>query len=213
MFKSIEELQNYALTGNVSRYNEDSLTAQQLMIATTKKARECLQTLVNIADGINGLYVALTVEYNGNLEELKLAEKVNIVVKAVEVFNKFYFLFAENSKTLIELSGNVNNGINQALVHITDVLPMLEGLDVDSELAELKSHLATCYVDTFDECSFTTLELAGNTARNVNELVKAVNMLGDIVTKINASLMPLAYDNENMTTPVIFNEDEETGIL
>lgn len=206
-------LDNFALTGNVSRINEDSLTAQQLLIRSARKSRECLRLLAKLGYSIKTAQEETVKEYDAWAEELTLYDKVILTAKDIPItFNRFYFLFAENSKSLIELAGDINKAINECLTFIDKLCGLLLNIDPTKEdtVKELRTHLDSCYVNVFDECSYTTLELAGYTARYVNEFVKSVNMLNDTVNTFDNITPAVAYSvNEEQAEIAGAVNDEE----
>lgn len=125
----IARFHNFALTNNLSIYNEDSTTAQKLTIDCVNKMKECLLMVDDLAKGIENIKDFLQLNYNEKEEELELT--------------------------------------------------------IGQKVAELKEQVNASYVCVFDENAMSTLELAGNTAKAVNECIKAVNMLSDLVLEVN----------------------------
>lgn len=132
----IRMFQTYALTNSVSIYNEESKTAQGLMIQCAKKVQECMKILSIYGDMIENIQKYLKMEYEEQSEEL--------------------------------------------------VMTMTEKVEA------LKVQINNSYVDIYNECAMSSGELAGHTAKAVNECLKACNMLGDLLIDINDSL--LIYD-------------------
>lgn len=132
----ILNFQRFALTNSTSIYNEDSMTAQQLNIATANKIKECLITVDDLATAIENMKTALKLNYNGDTEELELT--------------------------------------------------------LDAKITAIKDQVNASYVCIFNEDAMTSIELAGNTAKAVNECIKAVNMLSDLVLEVN-EIITLGY--------------------
>lgn len=134
--------QAYALTNSASIYNEDSMTAQQLNIASANKIKECLLAVDDLATAIENMKSALKLNYDGDTEELELT--------------------------------------------------------LDAKITAIKDQVNNSYVCIFNEDAMTSLELAGNTARAVNECLKSINMLADLVIEVN-KLIALGYlESEEM---------------
>ncbi|MBO5712863.1 MAG: hypothetical protein J6R88_01500 [Clostridia bacterium] len=207
MIKLLESLTNYALTGHTSRYNEDGLTGQQLLIKSARTCKKCLETIVNVMEGINTAYpevlataTQVGTTANGNLYELGLQQNIKIPVAKVDKINTFYFLFAEDGKSLIELSADINNCVLQGLEQVeklSNAFTLLHS-STEEKVSELKTYLNGCEVVVFDDCALTVLELAGHSAYNVNQLVKAVNIVLTIVNNLND--LGLLYEDEAITT-------------
>lgn len=125
------KLSAFALTNNLSVYNEDGLTAQELNIRNANKIKECLVAVMDIAEEIDLIKAELGLAYNGDAEELELT--------------------------------------------------------IGEKITAIKNQVNSSYVCIFNENAMTNLELAGCTARAVNECVKAVNMLADLVKTITIS--------------------------
>ena len=132
----ILRFQRFALTNSTSMYNEDSMTAQQLNIATANKVKECLVAVDDLATAIENMKSALKINYDGDTEELELT--------------------------------------------------------LDAKITAIKEQVNASYVCIFNEDAMTSIELAGNTARAVNECLKAINMLSDLVLEVN-KLIALNY--------------------
>ena len=188
------DLDNFALTGNVSRYSEDSLTAQQLLIKTARRTKETVALLKSMVDGLKNF---TSVEYNTPLEELVLK---TVEYSQTNYITKHYFLFNENSKGFIELAGDISKVINNALECYPEIISIIKDLqaikDVDgvqAKLTELETHVDSCFSPIYDECSYTTLELAGHTANKLNEFIITVNMVEEIVILFNST--PVTYDS------------------
>lgn len=132
----ILNFQRFALTNSASIYNEDSMTAQQLNIATANKMKECLVAVDDLATAIENMKTALKLNYNGDSEELEIT--------------------------------------------------------LDTKITAIKEQVNASYVHIFNENAMTSLELAGCTAKAVNECIKAVNMLSDLVLEVN-EVIALGY--------------------
>lgn len=132
----ILRFQRYALTNSTSIYNEDSMTAQQLNIASANKIKECLLAVDDLATAIENMKTALKLNYEGDAEELELT--------------------------------------------------------LDAKIAAIKEQVNYSYVTIFNEDAMTSLELAGCTARAVNECLKSINMLSDLVLEVN-EIIALGY--------------------
>ena len=209
------DLDNFALTGNTSRYNEDSFTAQNLLIKSARRTKECVHLLTNINEGIKGLVNVTSTSYNAKLEELAIANKLKIIYDKTQAIRRWYFLINENSKSLIELASDINKVINDMLTTLPEIVALLKNITgVEDLVKELETLIDSCYLDVYDSCSYTTLELAGNTAKNVNSFIDIVNSFENVVNIINASSIEITYDadNEGIIT-VIREENNEILIL
>ena len=125
----IARFHNFALTNHLSLYDEKSVTAQQLAIASADKMKECLLMVDELSTAIENIKDFIGMRYDGTTEILELT--------------------------------------------------------IEQKVAELKEQVNSSYVHIFDENAMTIDELAGNTAKAVNECIKAVNMLSDIVLEVN----------------------------
>lgn len=56
---------------------------------------------------------------------------------------------------------------------------------MEEKINDLKNQINSSYVCVFNEDAMTQIELAGNTAKAVNECLKAVNMLADLVNDLD----------------------------
>ena len=210
------DLDNYALTGNVSRYNEDSLTAQQLLMKSARRTKDALHLLKSLYDGVKSMYTTLELNYDNKTEALSIADATKIPFSSALPIRKYYFLFNENSKAFIELAGDIAKVINEGLNAFTEITTKLSNVEgIEDKLKELSSFVDNCYIDIYDDCSYTTLELAGNTACKVNEFITAVNMLEDLAKYINsASKVVITYDSDGeMLITVITEQNEEELLL
>lgn len=204
-------LDNYAVTSNASRYNEDSLTAHNLIMRTAKRTKQAIQLLKSLYDGITAMYSNLKAEYVESLEELDLALIKTIPYDNPSYLTRYYFLFNEDAKGLIELAGDINKSVNNGFTAYAEMITQLSNINgIEDKLKELENYVDSCDIAIYDECSYTTLELAGHTAKNVNDFITAVNMLEDIVKFINNSKLTIDYDSDNeMIITVIANDNEE----
>lgn len=125
----IERFHRFALTCSTGIYNEDSMTAQQLNIASANKIKECLLMVDDLATGIANIKDFLQINYDDMAEELEIT--------------------------------------------------------IGQKVEKLKEQVNNSYVHIVNEDARTNLELAGCTAKAVNECVKAVNMLSDLVLEVN----------------------------
>lgn len=201
----IKDIDNYALTGCTSIYNEDGLTAQQLLITCAKRVKECIN-VCEVLHTNNYEVVETTNTYNSNAEELVIG--LNKLFSAKAYVNRFFFLFKENAKSPIELAGTINSAINECLdvlASTTSLLTNFSDSKVQEDVKVLTSLITGAYVDIFDDCAMTLLELAGITARHVNDLVKAVNSLELITDNI---INVYNGDSEEYSTIFSGAEDE-----
>ena len=207
MLDCIKDIDNYALTGHTSIYNEDGLTAQQLLMTCAKRVKECIN-VCEVLHSNNYKLIETKTNYNSQSEELVIG--LNSLFNAKAYVNRFFLLFKENAKSPIELAGTINNAINECLNVLTSTTTFFDSYDdelVTADNEKLKSLINTAYVDIYDDCAMTLLELAGITAKNVNELVTCVNALEELTNKIVAT-----YDGEEYSS--IFAEyDDENEIL
>lgn len=111
-------------------------------------------------------------------------------------------LYNEDSMTAQQLNIVNNNKIKECLEAVADLTEAIENmketlkinysgdaeeleLTIDQKVAAIKTQVDSSYVCIFNEDAMTNLELAGHTARAVNECLKAVNMLSDLVLEVN----------------------------
>ena len=122
-------------------------------------------------------------------------------------------LYNEDSITAQQLNIRTADKIAECLQTVNDLAIAIENIKAylkityneDAEeleltfgkkIEEIKTQVNNSYVCLFDENSMTALELAGNTARAVNECLKAVNMLCDLVVDLNDTIA-LNYSPED----------------
>lgn len=109
-----------------SIYQEDSVTATQLMNETAKKTREIMQAVEDLATMVES--IALKVGYSEEEAELQLT--------------------------------------------------------IAEKLTTIKEEATACYNSVYHEDAMTAIELAGCTAKHVNECIRIVNMLADTITQL-----------------------------
>lgn len=124
-------------------------------------------------------------------------------------------VYNEDSMTAQELSIKSANKIKECLLMVDDLATSINNIkeylginyNADSEeleltigqkVTELKEQVNKSYVCIFNENAMTQLELAGQTAKAVNECIKAVNMLGDLVLEVNDFITLNYAKNEEM---------------
>lgn len=200
------ELSNYALTGHYSRYLEDSLTAQNLLMRTAKKTRECVNIVDNLTDAVALAYVDTVQSYDPATEELAVAEVVKISLFKGKTSARWYILFNENAKSFIELTGNVNKAVNECLKELEGCVTHLKTLLEHKTLDELQQAIDNAYIEVYDDCSFTALELAGTTANNVNCLIDIINSLETFLE--NGAGISYTEVDETIITSLVEDEDE-----
>lgn len=205
MINCCNDIDNYALTGSTSIYGEDKITAQQVLITTVKKVKECVAVCEELTNNIDNLLTERIVTYPDGAMSIYLEFNG---FKAKTPGYRWHFLFNENAKSPIEVAGNVNCAINECLnVLNTVVARLLDYPTIEKALNELKTAVNGSYVDVYNECAMTYLELAGSTAKAVNDLVKLLNSLEETVTKI-----AVLYNGENEELTMLVNLIEEETI-
>lgn len=122
------KFKRFGLTNAISLYNEDSMTAQQLVIEGNRKIAECLSEIERMWVDIEDIKASLLLTYTGDKEELEIS--------------------------------------------------------IDEALEEVKKQVDASYRCIIDEDSMTALEQAGSQAAAINECIKAVNMMVDIVKSV-----------------------------
>lgn len=212
MDKILEMVENYALTGCVSVNNEDGLTGQYLLMNSARKVRECLTTLLSISTAINSVTVDMLVDYNKTDEELGIINVLLLKVSSSNSLRKFYFLFNENSKSQIELAGDITSAINQSLDYMPEILFKIKELDPEKEntVKELTQVINNSYVNVYDDCAMNLLELASNTAKAVNSLVRLVNDVYELINTINGLTLTTADftgEDETLSTNISVNNE------
>ena len=71
-------------------------------------------------------------------------------------------------------------------------------LTIQDKAKEIKAQCDSSYVNLFNEDAMTSLEREGCMARAINECVKAVNMLTDLVLEINEKFTLDFISDDNM---------------
>ena len=121
-------------------------------------------------------------------------------------------LYNEDSMTAQQLAIQSANKIKECMIAIDDLATAIENIQkflqmnyeeeseqvvitIEQCVKEIKNHVNSSYVHIFNEDAMTSGELAGCTAKAVNECLKAVNMLSDLVLDINDNV--ITYDSDN----------------
>ena len=121
-------------------------------------------------------------------------------------------LYNEDSMTAQQLNIVNSNKIKECLLAVDDLAVAIENmktalklnyngdseeleLTLDAKVKAIKEQVNNSYVCIFNEDAMTNLELAGCTAKAVNECIKAVNMLSDLVLEVN-EIIALGYVSE-----------------
>lgn len=119
-------------------------------------------------------------------------------------------LYNEEGMTAQQLNIRSANKIKECLLAVEDLATAIENmkeyikmsytgdaeeleLTIDQKVADIKTQVNSSYVGLFNENAMTSLELAGCTAKAVNECLKAVNMLSDLVLEVNG-LISMYYE-------------------
>jgi len=210
----ILKFDRYELTGCIGIINEDNLTAQQLHIKNANKMKECLIAVSDISD-----FVA-SIGYKAGDEELTITIAKRTTTTNALLNNSYRWIFNRDAISIIELAHNVSSAVNECLNAVETTANNLVDLvnaiydeqaeeltlftgdnpTIADSLKDIKDQVNASYVYPYDECSYTVLELAGNTACQVNECVKAVNMLADMYNKvINNLKLTFNSNSEELT--------------
>lgn len=122
-------------------------------------------------------------------------------------------LYNEDSMTAQQLNIVNANKIKECLVAVDDLSTAIENmkstlklnyngdseeleLTLDQKITAIKEQVNSSYVCIFNEDAMTNLELAGHTAKAVNECLKAVNMLSELVLEVN-KIIAMGYVSED----------------
>ena len=115
--------------------------------------------------------------------------------------NRLQIVTADKVKECLEQV----NVLTEAITNIQETLSIkyteeTEELEVTigSRVAEIKEQVNASYVCIYNEDAMTQLELAGQTAKAVNECLKAINMLTDLVLDINNFLLLHYVEGDEM---------------
>lgn len=73
-----------------------------------------------------------------------------------------------------------------------------------TKIEELRAYALTCRASIYNEDAMTAIQLAGCTAKKVNEVVDLVNSMLDLLEKIaaEADILPNEYDETSETLVV-----------
>lgn len=111
-------------------------------------------------------------------------------------------LYNEDSMTVSQLTIECNKKVSECMEYLLELTQEVEGmksalgLDYDSESEELtvktieekvqaiKTQADSCYVNIVDEDSMTAIEQVGRAMCMINECIKSINMLGDLILEI-----------------------------
>ena len=122
-------------------------------------------------------------------------------------------IYNEDSMTAQQLNIVNANKIKECLLAVEDLATAIENmkaplklnyngdaeeleLTLDQKVNAIKEQVNSSYVCIFNENAMTNLELAGNTAKAVNECLKAVNMLSELVIDVN-DIIAMNYASES----------------
>lgn len=110
------KLKNIALVGfSASQYNEDSMTATELVWQNTKKVRECMQVVAELCDIVNNFVENVNISYNPDQEELVVTLKDKFTQIKNESLNCFVNTYHEDAMTSLELAGRNAQHINECV--------------------------------------------------------------------------------------------------
>lgn len=115
-------------------------------------------------------------------------------------------LYNEDSMTAQQLNIVNANKIKECLLAVDDLTTAIDNmksalalnyngdaeeleLTLDAKIKAIKDQVNASYVTIFNEDAMTSLELAGCTAKAVNECLKSINMLSDLVLEVNEILV------------------------
>ena len=122
-------------------------------------------------------------------------------------------LYNEDSMTVSHLTIECNKKVAECMEYLLDLTHEVEdmktalGLTYDSESEELtvktieekvqaiKDQANATYVHIVDEDSMTAMEQVGRAMCSINECIKTINMLGDLILEIKDKT-GLEYDSE-----------------
>lgn len=99
----IKLFHQYALTNSLSVYNEDSMTAQQLAIASANKVKECLLMVDELATAITN--IKAFINYDETSEELALSIEQKIENLRKQVDSSYTCIYNEDAMSVLELAG------------------------------------------------------------------------------------------------------------
>ena len=119
----------YALTTNVGLYNEDSMTAQKLMIESAKKIKECLEMVSVLSEGIENIYNFLKINYNEENEELELSIGEKITNLKSQVNSSYVCIYNEDALTSGELAGRTAQATNECLKAVNMLCDLVEEIN------------------------------------------------------------------------------------
>lgn len=106
---------------------------------------------------------------------------------------------AECLEFIIELQEDVNKIKDQLNITYAEESEELT-LTIAEKVTAIQDQVNASYVCLVDEDSMTAIEQAGKCAQGVNECLKAINMMGELIAEINDKV-GLDYDsNEEMLT-------------
>lgn len=125
-------------------------------------------------------------------------------------------VYNEDGMTAQQLAIKSANKIKECMLAISDLAEAIENIEkflkinyaseseeltltIEQKVQEIKSQVNTCYVNIFNENAMTSLELAGQTAKSVNECLKVVNMLSDLVLEISDNVITYDLSTETLT--------------
>ena len=122
-------------------------------------------------------------------------------------------LYNEDSRTAQQLAIQSANKIKECLLAVEDLTVAIENiqkylkmeyaeeseeivLTIEQSVKNIKDQVNASYVSIFNEDAMTTGELAGCTAKAVNECLKAINMLADLVLDISDNVITYDIDGQ-----------------
>lgn len=111
----IRMFQAYALTNSVGLYNEDSMTAQKLMIQSSKKIKECLEMVSTLTEAIENIKAYIGLNIDGENEEIQVTVETKITEIKTQVNNSYVCMYNEDALTSGELAGRTAQATNECL--------------------------------------------------------------------------------------------------
>lgn len=121
-------------------------------------------------------------------------------------------IYNEDSVTAQQLNIVNANKIKECLLAVEDLTQIIDNfkaqlvadyngdseeleLGITGQITAIKEQVNKSYVSIFNENAMTSLELAGCTAKAVNECLKSINMLADLCLDIDKAIL-LSYVSE-----------------
>lgn len=115
------------MTNSTGIYNEDSMTAQQLAIASANKIKECLLMVDDLATAVDN--IKTFIGYNDVTEEMALSIDGKISALREQINSSYVSIYNENAMSALELSGQSAKMANECVKTVNMICDIVDELN------------------------------------------------------------------------------------